>query len=226
MKKKQPIGVEIFDKIAEKHDAISKTLSLGIISRWQKELVKGLENPGVTLDLACGTGEVTVLVKEKAKVVIGLDYSLSMLKVAKRKLPEIPFLRGDALNLPFKSASFDTVLVSLGLRHFENTPKALAEIRRVLKRGGRVRILEVSIPKNPVLRKTFLGFLKYVVLPLGKIRSKEDVSHHLFGTIVDFPHYEELIKLAVKKGFKGGRFRPLFFGMATIYELFGWTFNN
>ncbi|RUM42930.1 MAG: hypothetical protein DSY35_04445 [Desulfurobacterium sp.] len=221
MGKKQPIGVEIFDKIADRYDAISKTLSLGIISRWQRELVKGLGNLGVTLDLACGTGEVAFLVKGRAKVVIGLDYSMSMLKVAKRKLPEIPFLRGDALNLPFKDASFDTVLVSLGLRHFGNTERALEEIRRVLKEGGRVRVLEVSIPRNPFLREAFLGFLKYVVLPLGKIRSKEDVSHHLFGTIVDFPHYEKLVELALKKGFKEGRFRPLFFGMATVYELLG-----
>ncbi|TCK04617.1 ubiquinone/menaquinone biosynthesis methyltransferase [Phorcysia thermohydrogeniphila] len=221
MGKKQPVGVEIFDKIADRYDSISKTLSLGIISRWQRELIKGLENLGVTLDLACGTGEIAALVKEKAKTVIGLDYSLSMLKVARRKLPELPFVRGDALNLPFKDSSFDTVLVSLSLRHFGNTEKALAEIRRVLKRGGTVRILEVSIPQNPVLRKTFVGFLKYVLLPMGKIRSKEDVTHHLFETIVNFPHYEELIKLALKKGFREGHFKPLFFGMATVYELLG-----
>jgi len=221
MAKKQPVGVEIFDKIADKYDTISKTLSLGIISRWQKELVKGLDSPGVTLDLACGTGEVAVSVRERAKIVVGLDYSLFMLKVAKKKLPELPLVRGDALNLPFKDSAFDTVLISLGLRHFGDTERALTEIRRVLKRGGTVRILEVSIPRNPLLKKAFIGFLKYVVLPLGKVRSNEDVSHHLFETIVNFPHYEELIKLAVKKGFRGGRYRPLFFGMATVYELFG-----
>ena len=144
-----------------------------------------------------------------------------MLKVAKEKFPDFFFVRGDALNLPFKVASFDTILVSLSLRHFEDTERALAEIRRVLKQGGTVRILEVSIPRNSILRKVFIGFLKYVVLPFGKICSKRDVSYHLFETVVDFPHYEELIRLAVKRGFRRGRFRPLFFGMVTIYELFG-----
>ena len=219
--KKQPIGVEIFDKIADKYDRISKNLSFGIISWWQRELVKDLEKPGVVLDLACGTGEIAALISDRADFVIGLDYSLPMLKVARKKLPEIPFIRGDALNLPFKENSFDTVLVSLGLRHFDNNDRALREIKRILKPGGIVRILEVSIPRNPLLKNLFTGFLKYVILPLGKLRSKEDVSHHLFGTIMNFPHYENFIEFAKGRGFTSGTFRPLLFGMATIYELIG-----
>ena len=81
--KKQPVGVEIFDRIAHKYDSISGFLSLGIIKRWQRELTKGLERPGVTLDLACGTGAVGALVAGRAEKVVGLDYSLPMLKVAK-----------------------------------------------------------------------------------------------------------------------------------------------
>ena len=217
--KKQPIGVEIFDKIADKYDRISKNLSFGIISWWQRELVKDLEKPGTVLDLACGTGEAAALINEKADFVVGLDYSLPMVKIARKKLPEISFIRGDALNLPFKENSFDTVLVSLGLRHFDNTDIALREIKRVLKPGGIVRILEVSIPRNPVFRSLFISFIKYVVLPLGKLRSKEDVSHHLFGTVISFPHYEKFIEFATKKGFTDGTFRSLLFGMAAIYEL-------
>ena len=217
--KKQPIGVEIFDKIANKYDRISKNLSFGIISWWQRELVKDLEKPGVVLDLACGTGEIAALISDRADFVIGLDYSLPMLKVARKKLPEIPFIRGDALNLPFKENSFDTVLVSLGLRHFDNNDRALREMKRILKPGGTVRILEVSIPRNPLLKNLFTGFLKYIILPLGKLRSKEDVSHHLFGTIMNFPHYERFIEFAREIGFARGTFKSLFFGMATIYEL-------
>ena len=219
--KKQPIGVEIFDKIADKYDRISKNLSFGIISWWQRELVKNLEKPGVVLDLACGTGEIAALISDRADFVTGLDYSFPMLKVAKKKLPKISFIRGDALNLPFKENSFDTILVSLGLRHFDNNDRALREIKRILKPGGTVRILEVSIPRNPLLKNLFTGFLKYVILPLGKLRSKEDVSHHLFGTIMNFPHYEKFIEFAKERGFTSGTFRPLLFGMATIYELKG-----
>ncbi len=221
MEKKQPVGVEIFDRIAEKYDSISGFLSLGIIRRWQRELVKGLERPGIVLDLACGTGDVGALVKERAQNVIGLDYSLPMLKVAKKKYPEFLFVRGDALNTPFKERSFDTVLVSLGLRHFEDPRGGLREIRRVLKEGGKARILEVSIPQNPLLKKAFLTFLKRVMLPLGKLRSKADVTRHLYETIVNFPHYQELLDLAKEVGFKGGSYKSLMGGMAAIYCLEG-----
>ena len=221
MEKKKPVGVEIFDRIAHKYDSISRFLSLGIIPRWQRELVKGLERPGTVLDLACGTGDAGALLLKKAETVVGLDYSLPMLKVAKEKYPEMLFVRGDALNTPFPDRTFDTVIVSLGLRHFEDPEGGLFEIRRVLKEGGEARILEVSIPKNPALKFLFLQFLKRVMLPLGKLRSKADVTKHLYETIVNFPHYEELLKLAKKVGFKGGSHRPLMFGIATIYTLKG-----
>jgi demethylmenaquinone methyltransferase/2-methoxy-6-polyprenyl-1,4-benzoquinol methylase len=218
---KQPVGVEIFDRIAEKYDAISGFLSLGIIRRWQRELVKSLSTPGVTLDLACGTGDVAALVKDRAEFVVGLDYSLPMLKVAKEKFPDIAWVRGDALRLPFPDRTFDTVLISLALRHFEDVKGSLKEIRRVLKEGGQVRILEVSVPRSPVLRSSFLFFLRRVMLPLGKLRSRADVTKHLYESIVNFPHYESLIELARKEGFKGGSYRPLMAGMATIYHLTG-----
>ncbi|WP_456455056.1 ubiquinone/menaquinone biosynthesis methyltransferase [Thermovibrio sp.] len=221
MKGNQPVGVEIFDKIAHKYDSISNFLSLGIIKRWQRKLVEGLESPGRVLDLACGTGDVGALVKERAEEVVGLDYSFAMLKVAKEKYPEIDFVRGDALKTPFKRGSFDTVLVSLALRHFEDVEGSLKEIRRIVKRGGEVRVLEVSIPKNPLLKSLFLFFLKRVMLPVGKIRSKGDVTRHLYETIVNFPHYELFLKEALKAGFKRATYTPLMAGVATIYYLKG-----
>ncbi|MEO2065971.1 MAG: class I SAM-dependent methyltransferase, partial [Desulfurobacteriaceae bacterium] len=87
--------------------------------------------------------------------------------------------------------------------------------------GGRVRILEVSIPKNPVLKGLFITFLKRVMLPLGKVRSKADVTRHLYETIVNFPHYEKLIELSKEVGFKEASYRTLMGGLATIYSLRG-----
>jgi len=218
---KKPVGVEIFDRIAHKYDSISRFLSMGLIPRWQRELVKGIERTGRVLDLACGTGDVGALLLGKANSIVGLDYSLSMLEVAKRKYPEISFVRGNALKTPFRDGSFDLVLVSLALRHFEDPEGGLREIRRVLKEGGEVRILEVSVPKNPLLKGLFVQFLKRVMLPIGKLRSKSDVTKHLYETIVNFPHYEELLEVAKETGFKNGSYRPLFFGMVTIYTFQG-----
>jgi demethylmenaquinone methyltransferase/2-methoxy-6-polyprenyl-1,4-benzoquinol methylase len=217
---KKPIGVEIFEKVANRYDKISSFLSFGIIKKWQRELLKDLSLSNKTvLDLACGTGEISHLIENKTKMTVGLDYSLSMLKVAKEKNKKTIFVQGDALNLPFKDNSFDLVTVSLGLRHFDDLEKSLKEIKRVLKPEGKVRILEVSIPKNQFLQKFFVGFLKFFVLPIGKFLSKEDVSEHLFGTILRFPHNEKFLEFSKKVGFSDGKVKPLLFGIASIYEL-------
>ncbi len=217
--KKQPVGVEIFDRIADRYDSISGFLSLGIIKGWQRKLASIVKQRGAVLDLACGTGDVAALVRKRSQFVVGLDYSFKMLLVAKKKYPSVSFVRGDALRLPFPDSCFDYVLVSLALRHFERNREALEEILRVLKPGGIAGILEVSIPKNPILGRLFTGFLKHVLLPLGRLRSKEDVTLHLYETIVGFPHYGDFIDLAREVGFKGGRFEPLMGGIATVYEL-------
>ncbi|MEO2069398.1 MAG: ubiquinone/menaquinone biosynthesis methyltransferase [Desulfurobacteriaceae bacterium] len=217
---KKPIGVEIFEKVANRYDQISSILSFGIIKKWQRELLKDLDLSDKTvLDLACGTGEISHLFENKTKMTIGLDYSLPMLKVAKSKNKKTIFVQGDALNLPFKDDSFDLVIVSLGLRHFDDLERSLKEIKRVLKSKGKVRILEVSIPQNPFLQKFFVAFLKFFVLPIGKFLSKGDVSEHLFGTILRFPHNESFLKLSKKIGFSKGKIKTLFFGIATIYEI-------
>jgi demethylmenaquinone methyltransferase/2-methoxy-6-polyprenyl-1,4-benzoquinol methylase len=217
---KQPVGVEIFNRIADRYDAISKFLSLGLIPLWQRKLVEGVERACFVLDLACGTGDVLKLLRLPA-FAVGLDYSMPMLKVAKEKAKNAHLVRGNALALPFKDGVFDTVVVSLSLRHFEDTETALKEIRRVLKAGGRVRILEVGIPENPVLSRLFVWFLRHILLPVGRLRSKGEVTLHLYRTIVEFPHRERLIELAFKTGFKGGSYENLAFGMAVVYELTG-----
>lgn len=218
---KKPVGVEIFDRVAEKYDSVSKFLSLGIIPKLQRKLAEGVEGAEKVLDLACGTGDVGALLLGKVPLVVGLDYSMPMLRVAKRKYPSLLLVRGDALNTPFPDEFFDVVLVSLSLRHFENPRQGLKEIRRVLKEGGVARILEVSVPENSLLRWFFVQFLKRVMLPLGKLRSKEDVTRHLYETIVNFPHREELLKIAKEVGFKDGSYVSLLFGTATIYTLNG-----
>ena len=217
----KPIGVRIFDKIADKYEFTAKFLSLGIMPYWLSRLVKGItpKEEGIVLDLACGTGILFPKLSKRFKKVVGLDYSLPMLKEAKKKGIENTFIvRGDALKLPFRGEVFDAVVISLGLRHFPNIESALLETFRVLKRGGEIHILEVGIPKNPLLEKLFLTFLKRVVLPLGKLRAKEDVYEHLFGSIINFPHRERLTNLMKRIGFSEANFEPVMGGMVYIYR--------
>ena len=218
-KKETPLGVRIFDKIADKYEFTAKFISFGILPYWLNQLVKTLPEKGNSvLDLACGTGILFPKLVNRFNKVYGLDYSLPMLRVAKRKkFGNIYLVRGDALNLPFRKESFDSVVISLGLRHFPDIDKSLKEVYRVLKKGGTLHILEVGIPKNTILKKIFVSFLKYIVLPLGRLRAKEDVYEHLFGSIIEFPHYEKLIEKLHRIGFKGGNYKPLMFGVAVIY---------
>ena len=218
---KTPLGVRIFDRIADKYEFTAKFLSFGIMPYWLSRLSAGItpKRDGRVLDLACGTGILFPKLVKRFKTVVGLDYSLPMLSVAKEKpFNNVYLVRGDALELPFKENSFDTVVLSLGLRHFPDIGKSLKEIHRVLKEGGELHILEVGIPKNPLLGKLFLGFLKGVVLPLGKLRAKEDVYEHLFGSIIRFPHREGLVKLLTDIGFSSARYETVMGGIVYIYR--------
>jgi len=216
-----PLGVRIFDKIADKYELTAKFLSFGIMPYWLSRLARGItpKREGMVLDLACGTGILFPKLTAKFKTVVGLDYSLPMLEVAKRKgIKNTLLVRGDALKLPFGDEIFDTVVVSLGLRHFPDLELSLREIHRVLKKGGELHVLEVGIPQNPLLGKLFLTFLKRVILPLGKLRAKEDVYEHLFGSIIRFPHNGDFLKLLNRLGFSEGRFEPLMGGIAYVYR--------
>ncbi len=216
-----PLGVRIFDKIADKYEFTAKFLSFGIMPYWLRRLVKGItpKGDGRVLDLACGTGILFPHLVEMFDLVVGLDYSFPMLREAKKKnLRRVRLVRGNALALPFGEEVFDTAVVSLGLRHFPDIELSLRELFRVLKGGGELHILEVGIPENPLLGKLFLAFLKRVVLPLGRLRAKEEVYEHLFGSIVKFPHREQLVELLLKVGFSEAKYEPVMGGIVYIYR--------
>jgi len=213
------VGVRVFDKIADKYEFTAKFLSFGIMPYWLKRLAEPIRGGETVLDLACGTGILFPRLVEKFRRVVGLDYSLPMLRqAAKKGLSRVRLVRGDALRLPFEDESFDAVVVSLGLRHFEDLDRSLEEIFRVLKKGGELHALEVGLPENPLLRSLFLTFLRRVVLPLGRLRAKEDVYDHLFGSIIRFPHGEEMVKRLLSKGFSRARFEPLMGGIVYLYR--------
>ncbi len=215
---KTPVGVAVFDKIAKHYEFTAKFLSLGVMPYWLSKLDRRIEGGGSVLDLACGTGILFPRLSKKFDKVVGLDYSLPMLLEAKKKnCPNCFEVRGDALRLPFGGEAFDAVVVSLGLRHFSDIDLALREIARVLKKGGRFYALEVGLPRNPLLRKLFLLFLEKVVLPLGRLRAKEEVYDHLFGSIIRFPHGEALLEKLNSLGFVELKAEPLMGGIVYLY---------
>lgn len=228
MGKKQQVE-RMFDNIAHRYDFLNHFLSLGIDNVWRRKAIKILNSvkPKSVLDIATGTGDVAFEVNKRIETekLVGLDLSEGMLKYArekskKRGLEEkITFIKGDSENLEFQDNSFEGVIVSFGVRNFENINKGLSEIYRVLKPGGKLVILEFSKPKKfPV--KNLYNFYFTNILPLwGKLISKDQSAYtYLPESVKAFPEGNEFCRIMEQQGFTAVEQKPLTFGICTIYS--------
>ena len=220
----------MFDRIASRYDLVNRLLSFGQDIRWRKKLaalLPDIQSQSI-LDLATGTGDVLLnLVKysKNIKYGIGLDMSAKMLAEAKRKLPastiseNLSLVRADATNIPCCDSSFDTVTIAFGIRNVTDVKKSLSEMYRVLTGGGKVLILEFSLPPNRLIRKLHLFYLRYLLPAIGGfISGDKEAYQYLNRTIESFPYGGEFLKLLDETGFKSTKAHPLTFGVATIYE--------
>ena len=228
MGKKQQVE-RMFDNIAHRYDFLNRFLSLGIDSVWRRKAIKILNTvkPKSVLDIATGTGDVAFEIQKKLETekLVGLDLSEGMLKYAREKSKKrgledkITFIKGDSENLEFKDNSFEGVIVSFGVRNFENINKGLSEIYRVLKPGGKLVILEFSKPKKfPV--KNLYNFYFTNILPLwGKLISKDQSAYtYLPESVKAFPEGNEFCSIMEQQGFTKVEQKPLTFGICTIYS--------
>lgn len=228
MGKKQQVE-RMFDNIAHRYDFLNRFLSLGIDSVWRRKAIKILNTvkPKSVLDIATGTGDVAFEIQKKLETekLVGLDLSEGMLKYAREKSKKrgledkITFIKGDSENLEFKDNSFEGVIVSFGVRNFENINKGLSEIYRVLKPGGKLVILEFSKPKKfPV--KNLYNFYFTNILPLwGKLISKDQSAYtYLPESVKAFPEGNEFCRIMEQQGFTKVEQKPLTFGICTIYS--------
>ena len=139
----------MFDRIAPVYDAMNRTMTLGLDQRWRRATVAAVVQPGDrVLDTCCGTGDLAVAALQAGATVTGLDFSGRMLERARRKSSEITWVQGDAQQLPFEDASFDAATVGFGVRNLADLDRGLAELRRVLRPGGRVAIIEITKPSG------------------------------------------------------------------------------
>ena len=223
--KKEQINI-MFDRIAPKYDMLNRVLSLGVDVWWRKILVKQVirSKPTNILDIATGTGDVAIMLAEKSNgTVTGLDLSEQMLQLARRKsekarLENVSYLQGDSENLPFEDNSFDAITVAFGVRNFEHTDKGLDECYRVLKDGGLIAVLEFSKPNRVVIKQLYNLYFKYVLPLIGRLTSKDPKAYtYLFESVQSFPQREGFIHLLDKAGFIKGKFKPLTFGICTLY---------
>ena len=219
---------KMFNKIAPYYDYLNRLLSLGIDITWRKKAIKTLipHAPKYILDIATGTADLAIEAHKTLKPihVTGLDISSEMIrigdeKILKRKLQDAISLEiGDSENLRFEEGQFDAVTAAFGVRNFGNLEKGLGEMYRVLKDGGKLVILEFSKPKVFPLKQLFNVYFKNILPVIGKIKSKDPKAYqYLYESVQVFPDYENFTKILEKIGFHSAEFKPLSFGICTIY---------
>jgi demethylmenaquinone methyltransferase/2-methoxy-6-polyprenyl-1,4-benzoquinol methylase len=207
----------MFDRIAPVYDAMNRLMTAGLDRRWRRETVAAVVRQGDrVLDLCCGTGDLAVAAALAGGKVTGLDFSDPMLERARRKSSEVEWVSGDALSPPFPEGSFDAVTIGFGLRNLANVERGLAEMRRVLRPGGRVAILEITRPRGvlaPFYRFWFDG-----VIPLaGKVLPGGSAYSYLPASVRRFPEPEGLATLMDEAGFEEIRWRLVAGGIVALH---------
>ncbi len=212
---------QAFAGIARRYVLANHMLSLGIDVLWRRKTARVIASfrPGEVLDLATGSGDLmqTVLAACPEASVLGADFSVPMMREAQHR-DLIPLVAADGTNLPFADASFDALTVAFGLRNMASWPLALQEMSRVLRPGGRLLILDFSIPSFPGIRQAYLFYLKRVMPRIaGWITGRREAYEYLCGSIERFPSGPEMEKLVTGNGFITCKTHPLTFGIAALY---------
>lgn len=211
----------MFDEVAERYDVTNDVLSLGQTVRWRRKLVEALAvEPGeYVLDLAAGTGSSTVPFHRAGAVAVACDFSLGMLQVGKRRHPELTFVAGDGMNLPFADNSFDAVTISFGLRNIAEPRTGLAELLRVTKPGGRLAVMEFSDPTWRPFSVVYNEYLMRALPPVARaVSSNPEAYVYLAESIRAWPDQDSLAALIEEVGWRKITYRNLTGGIVAIHH--------
>ena len=227
MAKKEGVR-KMFDNIAPDYDKLNHILSLNIDKRWRKKAVRELADearPLKVLDVACGTGDFTIeIAKKTAKgsEVTGIDISEGMMAVGREKIAkagvDAKMEVADCEALPYENNTFDRISVGFGVRNFEHLELGLSEMCRVLTPGGKLIILELSVPSNALIRWCYkLYFLKILPAIGGMISGERGAYEYLPASVLRFPAPEKFIVMMKSAGFDIVEHTSLTFGICRMY---------
>ena len=224
--KKEQVA-KMFNNISHRYDFLNHLLSLGIDKIWRKKAIHLLKSfhPQVILDVATGTGDFAIQAMSlRPQKITGIDISEGMLAMGRKKIEKlklshkIELLKGDSESLQFPDESFDAVTVGFGVRNFENLEKGLSEIRRVLKPGASLVVLEFSRPRQFPMRQLYNFYFKNILPGLGRLISSDKSAYtYLPESVEAFPDGTDFENILKRVGFKETACKPLTFGISSIY---------
>lgn len=218
---------DMFNNIAGHYDFLNHFLSMGIDKGWRKKAIAEIAkvNPKRILDVATGTGDLAIAAsKIHPEKIVGVDIATQMLDVGRKKVAEqqlsstIMLQEGDSESMPFETNSFDAVTCAYGVRNFEHLEAGLKEMNRVMRKGGKIAILEFSHPKAFPVKQLYHFYFRFILPTLGKIISKHSRAYtYLPESVMAFPEGKVFCEALERCGFKDAKARPLTFGITTLY---------
>lgn len=230
----------LFDSIAPRYDLMNLVMTGGLVRLWHQRFrtYTGLQSGGTALDCACGTGDLTILAARQvgpSGKVTGLDFSAEMLAFGQKKIKAAgvdgwtDLVRGDAMNLPFPDNTFDCATIGFALRNVADIQRTVAEMTRVVRPGGRVISLEISKPKNPLIRFPYFLYFYNVVPLIDRILSwigcagsesngvKVRPYTYLPHSLTNFPDQDRLAGIFKEAGLKSVTYEGLTGGVVSIH---------
>jgi demethylmenaquinone methyltransferase / 2-methoxy-6-polyprenyl-1,4-benzoquinol methylase len=225
---KREMVESMFDSIAWRYDFLNHFLSFGVDKLWRARAVriiaKKYQHPEI-LDVATGTGDLAIRsMKAHPKRIVGIDISQNMLEIGREKVmrrgfaDKIELMQADSENIPFDDNSFDVAMVAFGVRNFSDPLKGLMEMRRVIRPGGLLLVLEFSKPGSFPFRTIYNFYFRKILPAVGKLFSKDKSAYsYLPDSVYKFPDNERFLKLLEEAGYITTRQVKLTGGIASIY---------
>ena len=219
---------EMFDSIAPAYDFMNHAMTLGIDKWWRRVACRKVakHQPHTLLDVATGTGDFAIQLYKKLKPlkIVGLDLSEGMLEVARKKVAQkhleeqISFEQGDCLQMRFGDAAFDAVTVAFGVRNFEHLDAGYREMHRVLNKGGVLCVIELSTPRNKIIRWFYDLYTLHIIPFIGSLKSGDKSAYrYLPQSIAAVPQGDDMLALMREAGFSQCQCRRLTLGTCSIY---------
>lgn len=213
----------MFDAVARRYDLMNDLMTLGQVRRWRRAVLAAIDpQPGeLVLDLAAGTGTSSEPIARAGAIPFPTDMSIGMLNEGSRRFPDLHFVAGDGLRLPYRDDSFDAVTISYGLRNVHDTEAALAEMLRVTRPGGRVVVAEFSTPTWPPFRAAYNFYMGTVMPRFQLLASNAPAYDYLIESIMAWPDQPTLAATLRKVGWQHVQWKNLSGGIVAMHR--GWA---